>query len=112
MTTTDISLDRLFYDTPPLPVLLKFQIHSKTSEEAAISMAPKAGTLRAKVLEEIKRGPKTDEQLIDALGRSASSVRPRRVELMDLGLVEPAGTAVTRSGRKALLWRFVGGEAT
>jgi len=107
MTTTDISLDRLFDDTPPLPELLKFQIHSITSESAALSMAPKAGTLRAKVLEEIKRGPKTDEQLIDALGKSASSVRPRRVELMNDGLIEPCGTAVTKSGCKALLWREV-----
>ena len=105
MTTTDISLDRLFDDTPPLPALLKFQLHSITSESAALSMAPKAGTLRAKVLEEIKRGPKTDEQLIDALEMNPSTLRPRRVELVNLGLIEPDGTALTKSGRKALLWR-------
>jgi DNA-binding IclR family transcriptional regulator len=68
-------------------------------------MAPKAGTLRAKVLEEIKRGPKTDEQLIDALEMNPSTLRPRRVELVNLGLIEPDGTALTKSGRKALLWR-------
>jgi hypothetical protein len=107
MTTTDISLDRLFDDTPPLPELLKFQIHSITSESAAISMAPKAGTLRAKVLEEIKRGPKTDEELCDLTGLQGSTLRPRRVELVNLGLIETDGTGITRSGRKALKWKAV-----
>ena len=105
MSTRDIDLSRMFDPDPPLPELLPFQLHSKTSESAAISMAPKAGTLRAKVLEEIKRGPKTDEQLCDLTGLQGSTLRPRRVELVNLGLIETDGTGITRSGRKALKWR-------
>ena len=80
MSTTDILLTMLDeipgWERVKLPELLAFQKHSVTSELAAESMAPKAGTLRAKVLEEIKRGPKTDEELIDALGMNPSTLRP------------------------------------
>lgn len=63
-----------------------------------------------------KYGPMTDEQLIDRYreaGRSSqkvpsasdSSIRTRRSELVEAGLVRAAGEARTRSGRLAQLWK-------
>ena len=88
---------------PEVP-LLPFQIHSITSENAAISIQPKVGSLRDRVLKALQT-PMTDEQLCDALGLSPNTVRPRRCELMDLDLIERCGTALTKSGRSAVLWK-------
>jgi hypothetical protein len=66
------------------------QRHSRTSQRAARSIAPRAPSIKSRVLEFIKAHPEgaTDEQLIDAIGLSASTVRPRRIDLVEDGLIQ------------------------
>lgn len=47
----------------------------------------------------------TDEEIAEALAMSPNTARPRRVELVELGLVAPDGEGVTRAGRRAVRWR-------
>lgn len=93
---------------------LPFQPHSDESKEAAKLHEPKAGTERHRVwslLRSLSKGHAglTDDDIQDALMMDASTERPRRVELVKLGLVEknPDQTGVTKRGRKAALWRAV-----
>jgi hypothetical protein len=53
------------------------------------------------------RGPAgaTDEEIADALELNPSTARPRRIELVRLGLVVRAGTRKTRAMRNADTWR-------
>jgi hypothetical protein len=83
--------------------------HSQTSMDAAQAIKPKAGTLRAQVLELIQRHPEglTDEEISTLLSMNPSTARPRRLELAVAGLIESHGTALTASGRSANLWRAV-----
>lgn len=84
------------------------QQHSATSVEAAGRIAPVASTLRMAVLRWLRsRGIEggTDEEGIDATALSPSTFRPRRVELVNLGLVVDSKTVrKTRSGRNATVW--------
>jgi hypothetical protein len=85
------------------------QRHSRTSLDAAKAIEPGAGTDRLKVLmylrDQGQRGA-TDEQIQDALGLAGSSERPRRVELLEAGLIwQSIETRATRSGRQATIWR-------
>lgn len=77
-----------------------------TSEEAAERIAPRTNTLRARVYEFIKaRGRATDEDIVKGLGLNPSTARPRRVELVEAGLVRDSGqVALTESRRRAVLW--------
>ena len=80
--------------------------HSETSMDAAFSVKPGSG--RARILDFLRRYPTkswTDEGLADMLHMNPSSERPRRVELLEAGLIESCGTAKTASGRTAQLWR-------
>lgn len=80
---------------------------SATSRAAAESIAPKAGTLRALVLDAIQKSAYglTDEDLQEILHLNPSTQRPRRIELVRMGLVCDSGeTRLTRSGRKATVW--------
>ena len=86
------------FDAPP------FQAHSITSREASASMKGKTQTLRAQVLALLKAEALTDEQIAQRLSLSGSTARPRRIELQKAGLVEPAGTTKTASGRNATIW--------
>lgn len=94
------------------PMTLPYQPHSETSREAAEELEPKASTLRAKVLDYIRKtGRVTDEQLQEALNMNPSTQRPRRVELVKMGLICDSGTtAITRSGRRAVLWEAPSNE--
>ncbi len=80
---------------------------SNTSFLAAEQVEPVAGTLRRNVLDYLRRrGGATDEQISEALNMQGNTARPRRVELVELGLVHDSGeTRKTRSGRKAAVWR-------
>lgn len=49
-------------------------------------------------------GPLTDEKLIELVGLSENTVRPRRIELVKEKKVTAVGTALARSGRPATLW--------
>lgn len=88
-----------------------FQKHSITSISAGESIEPKAGTLRAIVLGFLRgRGDlgATDEEMQDGAGIGASTQRPRRVELVERGLVvDSEGKRPTRSGRQAVVWKAV-----
>ncbi len=87
---------------------LPFQRHSQTSQAAAESIAPKAATLRAQVLEFIRaRGPVTDEEIADGLKLNPSTARPRRVELSNRRLIVKSGIGTNRSGRSAACWKAV-----
>lgn len=92
------------WDQPELP----FQKHSDTSREAAEAATPSARTLRARVYAAISlSGPRgaTDEELQDALKMNPSTERPRRIELVDAGLVvDSLRTRPTHAGRKAVVW--------
>lgn len=62
-----------------------------TERAAQWAKMPTSGTQRRKVLQLIWQRPRTDEE-ISVVGRiSPSSVRPRRVELIEGGWVEDSG---------------------
>ena len=75
-----------------------------TSIIAAESMVGKTERLRDIVLRALRQQPMTDEQIAETLGLAPNTARPRRVELLQAGLIDNVGTAVTKSGRKAILW--------
>jgi hypothetical protein len=84
------------------------QQHSPTSQAAAEAIAPVAGRLRRRVYEHLLSvgvAGCTDEEGIAALGMSASTYRPRRIECVEAGLVRDSGrTRKTKSGRQAVVW--------
>ena len=87
---------------------MKFQDHSSTSLEAALNVQPKAATLRRVVLDYLRqcgRDGATDEQIQNALSMNPSTQRPRRIELVEGGLVCDSGQVrKTTSGRNAVVW--------
>jgi hypothetical protein len=82
------------------------QAHSDTSRAAAAEIRPNAGTLRAKVLDCLRSSSGlTDEEIQNWLQMPASTQRPRRVELVRMGLVADSGRRrETMSGRFAVVW--------
>lgn len=95
----------------PVEPLPPCQPHSATSRAAAEQIEPTAGTLRAAVRDWLRARPDgaTDEEMQDGLAMSPSTQRPRRIELVAAGWVRDSGrTRPTRSGRKAVVWEFVG----
>jgi hypothetical protein len=84
------------------------QRHSETSGAAANAIRPRSTTLREKVLDFLRtRGDAgaTDEEIQDWLKMPASTERPRRIELVAMGLVKESRTRrTTRSGRAASVW--------
>lgn len=87
-------------------------VPEETSEDAADSIKPRAGSMRQAVLEFIIRnGGATDEQIQIALDMSNNSERPRRRELVQQGLVVDSGKRrLNRSGCKAIVWTLKGSE--
>ena len=82
-----------------------FVHRSRTSREAAASITPHLPSLQVRVLEYIKaHGPVTDQAIIEGLDLSPNSVRPRRIELTQMGLVRQAGTVRQPNGRSAATW--------
>lgn len=88
-----------------------FQAKSMTSFDAAKSIEPKAGTLRAKLLQTLRWYPEqglTDYEMQSITVMDPSTQRPRRIELAKAGLIEDSGTTrATASGRQAVVWRAV-----
>lgn len=82
------------------------QRHSETSCDAADKIEPKAPTLREKVLHVISElGGLTDAECQQVLHLDPSTQRPRRIELVRMGLVVDSGAKRrTRSGRLAVIW--------
>ena len=87
------------WDAPP-----PYQAHSETSIMAAESVRGQAGNLRELVLAALRLMPMTDEELAEFCHLNPNTCRPRRIELVQRGLVMAAGTTVGRSGRKATVW--------
>jgi hypothetical protein len=88
---------------------LPAQQHSQTSIAAAEAYESRASILRERVLALfLGRGELgyTDDELFQALpGERESSIRPRRVELEDLGAIVATGeTRATRSKRQASVY--------
>jgi hypothetical protein len=84
---------------------LPYQSHSWTSQAAAESVTT-AETDRQRVLKYIRAAyGATDEMIATALCLNPSTARPRRVELVRLGLIVDSGrTRLTSSGRAATIW--------
>ena len=83
------------------------QAHSPTSVAAADAIMECADTKRVAVWGFIQ-GMKgaTDEEIQHALGMNPSTERPRRIELVRMGLVVDSGeTRKTASGRSAVVWK-------
>ena len=85
-----------------------FQRRSRTSRAAAHAIAPKATSLRARVLKALAHKGKhgaTDEELCMLCFLDSNTLRPRRVELVKGGFAEDSGrTRRTLSGRQATVW--------
>jgi hypothetical protein len=87
-------------------------VGSDTSQAAAKAIWKDAPTLRQQVLELLRSvaaahsgNGLTDEEMQVRLDMNASTQRPRRVELVQAGLVKDSGRrARTRSGRNAVVW--------
>lgn len=86
-----------------------YQRGSETSREAAESIEEAGGALRGRVLGALRtRGAMTDGELQEFLAMDPSTERPRRVELVRMGLVRDSGVRKpTPSGRRATLWEAV-----
>jgi predicted ArsR family transcriptional regulator len=80
---------------------------NQKSLEAYIMLEPSLNELQATVREAIKHiQPCTDNEIIEFLGINPSTVRPRRIELMRLGVIEVEGEKTQKNGRKATTWRI------
>lgn len=79
-----------------------------TEREAAISVYPRTGTARRRVLDHIARsGPHgaTDEEVSLTLGMRLYTAAPRRNELLRYGWVEDSGRQrKTTTGTRATVW--------
>ena len=91
-----------------------FQPASETSREAAKAIEGSGASLRAQLLAFLRLEASqgwdgwTDEELQRVLPMNPSTERPRRIELVRLGLVEDSGEKRrTASGRLATVWRAV-----
>lgn len=89
--------------------------HPETSVQAAARFLGKSGGARRRVMAALAEIDHTDEELQRDLRMPANTQRPRRVELVDWGLVEPTSArrrgvsgswstvwAATEVGRRAL----------
>lgn len=83
------------------------QSHSDTSTWAAESIREKTGTLRQQVLLALRKQPMTDVEISEYLGIPGSTVRPRRVELMNMGLVREVGYKKVPGHKMSRLWEAV-----
>jgi len=92
---------------------LPFQRHSDTSRDASDSARPTARAVRAKIwshIETLGFYGATDEEVQAVLGINPSTQRPRRVELVERGLVVDSGRRrKTTSGRWACVWVVTSG---
>lgn len=80
--------------------------HPDTSRAAAAGALKSTATNRRRVLEALAVEPMTDEEVQTALGMPPNTQRPRRVELADMGLVEPSEVRrPTTTGAVAIVWK-------
>lgn len=87
--------------------MIPAQRHSATSLEAAAAIAPRTPSLRERVYMAIADSADglTDEEIQRVTGIGPSTQRPRRVELLDAGMIRDSGrTRLTAGRRKATIW--------
>jgi len=85
----------------------KYQPHSDTSRQAAREIETTADTIRGRVMRFLINNidGATDEAIQVALWLNPNTQRPRRIELVERGLVRDSGARRhTSSGRKAVVW--------
>jgi hypothetical protein len=81
-----------------------------TTRAAAAAVLPRSGTQRRKVYDAILDaaergyGGATDLELTRATGLGGNSVRPRRLELVEAGLVVDTGHRRTADGTAHIVW--------
>lgn len=86
-----------------------FQSHSETSREAATYIAASVRTQRERVFQYLAMrgaGGATDEEIQTALSMNPNTQRPRRIELVQQGVVTFRANFKRRTmaGRKAQVW--------
>ena len=81
--------------------------HPDTAREAAAMVAPRIGTQRRKVYDFIAStgvAGATDIEIQTSLGMGGNTERPRRVELVDQGLISDSGRRRMHGGRRHIVW--------
>jgi len=80
----------------------------ETSLQAAATALPSSGSRRRQVYDWLLDHPSTDDEVSEALHLIANTVRPRRGELVESGLVVDSGQRrPSASGNEAIVWRAV-----
>ena len=80
---------------------------NQKSLEAYILLEPSLNDLQNTVKTAISLiQPCTDNEIIEFTGMNPSTIRPRRIELMRLGVIEVEGEKTQKNGRKATTWRI------
>jgi hypothetical protein len=95
------------FDTPDT---VPYQPQSATSRAAAEGMRGMAMSHRSAVLMVIQQSNngRTDEEIQRMLKLNPSTQRPRRIELVQSGMVRDSGrTRKTASGRAATVWEVI-----
>ena len=84
-------------------------VQQDTSLEAAHDLGKqRAETIRMQVLAALRLRPQTDQELAARLKIEGNTLRPRRIELCDRGLVRDSGRrALTKHKRQAIVWEAV-----
>jgi hypothetical protein len=79
-----------------------------TSAAAYDSIKPSITESQQRVLDRLKERALTDHELSESLQMNPSTLRPRRGELLAMGLIRDSGeTRQTGSGRAAIVWEVV-----
>lgn len=93
---------------------LPFQRHSKPSLDAARDMAkrtPRVNGDRQRIVNVLLSGGKTDAEIQEILGLRGSTQRPRRIELVEMGVVMDTGERRDRSTVWGLTSMYGGPDA-
>lgn len=94
------NIDKMRYDAE------KEHYEVQTSIEAFNSIKNNVTTMRRVVLNTIlEHSPLTDERIAEISGLNPSTARPRRIELLRMGLIEEAGIEYTKAHRLSKTWR-------
>lgn len=79
-----------------------------TSRAAAADIAPKAPTLRQQVLDVLKAGDATADEVAARLRKCEFAIRPRLSELSAAGLIEDTpARRPSSNGKMSIVWRAV-----
>ena len=101
-------VNRAFLDElATMAIIPPAQLHSETSKAAARSIKGEVGHIRQQVYLHLQAFSSTDEEIAQNLGKKENTTRPRRIELVNLGLVHAVGTKRGSSGRKAQIWAAI-----